>query len=431
MTAPKVLFVEASPDPSFGGSKRVLVNLLSALDRNRYEPHVLFARPGIFVDAVRDLGVDVNIEPLLVPASRRGHEERQGAVDTLRQRLGVHRHDDGEVERNSMREILRGGRSYLHYLLRDRQLARRISRSVPPGVDLLHVNNPMHDQYVWRHVARSRRIPFVTHEHGIWRRPPAAFRQIGKEADAVFCLTEDRVDLIREFCGSSVRSVLLPNGVDANRFRPQRTTREVRDELRMPEGRALVITAGHIQRWKGQNLAVEAARGLAGQGVDFLWILCGRTLELEFKEELEASIRSFGLEDRVRLLGERSDLPDLFAAADVSVHTSVEPEPFGMVLVEAMVVGTAVVGPNEGAIPSILERGRAGRLYQPRRSDDLTTALEEMLGDEAYRNRIAAAGRERVMQTYTLESQVRVLEGVYHDILARTTTHPGRGTGSP
>jgi glycosyltransferase involved in cell wall biosynthesis len=413
----RILFVEASPELSFGGSKRVLVNLLGALDRGRYEPRVLFARQGTFVEAVRALGVTADIEPLLVPSSRRGHDDRQSTGETFRQRIGVHRRDDGEVERSSFREVLRGGRSYLHYHTRDRWLASRVADAIPHDTELLHINSPMHDQYVWSHVARTRQIPFVTHEHGIWRRPPAAFRRIAREAGAIFCLTEERVALIQRFCGTSVRAVLLPNGVDAERFRPSRPRREVREEFGVPDEVRLLITAGHIQRWKGQSLAVESANELATLGIGVVWLLCGRVLEPDFESELRTKIQEYGLGDRVRIVGERQDLPDLLAAADLSVHTSVEPEPFGMVLVESMVVGTPVVGPAEGAVPSILANGMAGRLYEPRDASDLSRVLRELLEDAPLRQRIATRGRERVMQSYTLESQVRLLESVYDGLL--------------
>ncbi|MCA9759310.1 MAG: glycosyltransferase family 4 protein [Candidatus Eisenbacteria bacterium] len=415
----KVLFIETSPDPSFGGSKRVLVNLLGLLDRSRFVPRVLFAREGAFVDAVRDLGVEFEIEPTLVPPARRTRLERPASEDTIRKRVGVRRRADGEIERTGFRETVRNVRSRLHYQLRDRQRANQLLRRVPEDVELLHVNSPMHQQFVWAHVARTKGIPFVTHEHGIWRRPPSAFKTVAREAAALFCLTEDRVESVRQFCGGGARPVLLPNGVDLLAFRAERTAADVRSELAIPDGNRLLITSSHIQRWKGQNLVVQAARQLADAGVPFVWVLCGRILEPDFEAELRGEIERLDLGERVRFLGERTDVPDLLGAADVSIHTAVEPEPFGMVVIESMAVGTPVVGPREGAIPSILADGAAGRLYEPRDASDLARELERLLMDDSAREQIAVTASARVESTYSLREQVRRLEATYDAIFER------------
>ena len=122
--------------------------------------------------------------------------------------------------------------------------------------------------------------------------------------------------------------------------------------------------------------------------MDAVW----SAIDPEFDRSLRARVESLGLDEQVRFLGERDDLPDLFAAADLAVHTSVLPEPFGMVVVEAMAAGTPVVGPGEGAFPDLVRDGVEGRLCAPRDANSLAATLIDVVAD---RSALASMGVTR------------------------------------
>jgi glycosyltransferase involved in cell wall biosynthesis len=418
MKRPAILFVETSPYPSYGGSKRVLVNLVSGLDPGRWEPKVLFYRSGLWVaDAARH-GAAVQVAEELLPGGPPAGREPHGLGARLR-RLGVHPMESGDVVLAWPRRWVREARFHARMLWSDARASRRLEPFLPEPVDLVHLNNSMHSGYDWYHLLRRHRIPYLLHEHGIWKTPPRAWRQVALGAAAVLCLTRDRMEQVRDFCGESVRAELLPNGVPPESFGPHRPPDVVRRELGVEPQEALLVTAGHLQAWKGQDLAVEAAHQLAGAGFRFVWILCGSTAEPDFERELRERIRRHGLEDRVRMLGERRDLADLFAAADLAVHTSILPEPFGMVIVEAMAAGTAVVGPAEGALPDIIRDGTDGRLVRPRDTDALFQALAALLRDPAAMRAMGEAARERARDAFRVDTQVRALETIYERALVR------------
>lgn len=414
----EILFVETSPYASYGGSKRVLVNLVTALDRARWRPQAIFYSSGRWVEELEAQGVPVRVVApdfaggLPIRAVRNEEGGWRGA--------GVHRTDQGEYHLALWRRLWHESRLFARYAWIDRTAGRRLDPLVPPEVRLIHYNGPMHSEYAWYHFARRRRIPFVTHEHGRWRTPPYAWRNVARGAAAVLCLTEDRLDRVRAVAGNDVRVAWLPNGVAEAAFHPRRARGEVRAEFGLSEAALLLVTAGHLQPWKGQELVVEAARLLRAAGHDFVWLLVGRELDAEYGRTIRARLAAEQLVARVRLIGERDDLPDLLGAADAAVHTSVNPEPFGLVVVEAMAAGIPVVGPAEGAVPQLVRDGIDGRFYRPRDATSLAETLDELLRDPARRAALGAAGRERARVEFSLARQVRRVTEIYEEILRRS-----------
>jgi glycosyltransferase involved in cell wall biosynthesis len=408
----RILFVEPSPYPSYGGSKRVLVHLASGLDRARFDPVVLCYRAGPWSDELSRHGVPVRIADTLAADEKAGESQ----LGTPRW-IGVGQTETGDFAWSPPRWFLRELRMTARLEWTDRAASRRLDAWVPDGVDLVHINGAMHTDYAWYHLARRRGLPFVIHEHGVWKTPAGAWRRVARAAAAVLCLTRDRMDRVRARCGDDVRVELLPNGVPPQAFAPRRTRAEVRAMLGVPTDDLMIVTAGHLQPWKGQDLAIEAAGRLAERGVRFVWMLCGSAIDPEFDRSLRARVESLGLDEQVRFLGERDDLPDLFAAADLAVHTSVLPEPFGMVVVEAMAAGTPVVGPGEGAFPDLVRDGVEGRLYAPRDANSLAATLIDVVADRSALASMGVAARARARESFRLETQIERLGEIYNRVL--------------
>src|SRR5262249_39078715 len=99
--------------------------------------------------------------------------------------------------------------------------------------------------------------------------------------------------------------------------------------------------------------------------------------------ELKEMVLARGLADRVHFLGHRHDVPKLMMAIDVMVHPSIDPEPFGRTLVEAMLARVPVVATNAGAAPDILEGGKAGTLVPPNDAAALSRAIAGLLARPA------------------------------------------------
>jgi glycosyltransferase involved in cell wall biosynthesis len=425
-----VLFVEPSAYTSYGGSKRVLVHLAGGLDPRRWRARALCYRPGPWVADLEGQGVSVTVASDLAGPPAESDGAAPPPLAALRW-AGARRTELGSVELSWPRRWARDLRSLARLAWSDARRAARIEPHVAQDVDLLHLNDSMHSDYAWYHVAMRRRVPYVLHEHRLWRNPPRAWRRVALAAGAVLCLTRERMELVRSACGEAARVELLPNAVPARAFAASRSRDEVRRSLGLAPDELLLITAGHLQAWKGQDLAIDAGAHLARAGVPFRWILCGSTIEPEFERRLRDRIASAGLGERVRLLGMRNDLPDLFSASDLAVHTSIHPDPFGMTVLEAMAAGAAIVGPSEGGIPDMVRDGRDGRLYTPRDPEALARTIEATLRDRDALRAMGASARARARESFALEGQVSRLEAIYEKVLAASGARrrDGAGTG--
>ena len=153
---------------------------------------------------------------------------------------------------------------------------------------------------------------------------------------------------------------------------------EIRHALGLPAG-PLVGVFSRLAPWKGQHVLLEALSELPGVGC----IIVGDALfgEQDYAARLKTMVADLGLGDRVRFLGHRSDVPKLMQAVDAMVHPSIDAEPFGRTLVEAMLAGVPVIATNAGAAADILERGRAGTLVPPNDAHALAGAVASVLAE--------------------------------------------------
>ncbi|HEX7665640.1 MAG TPA: glycosyltransferase family 4 protein, partial [Polyangiaceae bacterium] len=121
--------------------------------------------------------------------------------------------------------------------------------------------------------------------------------------------------------------------------------RRLRAELGASDDDVVIFQASRMQAWKGQRLLIDALPRLPKKLRWNCWIAgsAQRESEKAYVEELRAEVRAQGLESHVRFLGQRSDVADLMAAADVFCQPNVAPEPFGIVFVEALAAGLPVV----------------------------------------------------------------------------------------
>lgn len=167
----------------------------------------------------------------------------------------------------------------------------------------------------------------------------------------------------------------------------------------------LVGLFGRLSEWKGQHVFLDALAAMEGVQA----VIVGGAL---FRQEAyEARIREqasrLGLDGRVRFLGFRSDVPELMASMDVVAHTSIVAEPFGRVVVEAMMCGRPVVATRGGGVTEIIRDGETGLLVPPGDASALAAALGTILSDPALAQRLGQSGREDVSDRFSLEETCR------------------------
>lgn len=204
--------------------------------------------------------------------------------------------------------------------------------------------------------------------------------------------------------------VTIPRGVDLAAFDEAAVSAERTAGLAERWGliespRPVVMLPGRLTRWKGQEPFIEAAARLkAIRGAeDFVFLMVGGDLDSDFARGLERRIRARGLGNVAALAGHCDDMAAALKLAAVVVSASLEPEAFGRVAAEAAAMGRPVVASDHGGARETVEEGRNGFRYPPADPQALAEAVQRALQlDDSQRAHMAAAGRARVVQRFSL-----------------------------
>jgi glycosyltransferase involved in cell wall biosynthesis len=176
--------------------------------------------------------------------------------------------------------------------------------------------------------------------------------------------------------------------------------------LGLPPGVPVVGLVGRLQPWKGQDRMLRAHAVLRDRGHSIHTLIVGGDaygLSPEYAASLPVLVRSLGLQDAVTMTDQVPDAGPYIERMDILVNAS-DPEPFGIVLLEAMARGVAVVAVNSGGPAEFIEAGTTGLLAASGEPEALADALEPLLQDADLRARVAAAGRERFLADFTDEA---------------------------
>ncbi|MGH9025059.1 MAG: glycosyltransferase family 4 protein [Acidimicrobiia bacterium] len=266
---------------------------------------------------------------------------------------------------------------------------RRLGREL--AVDLVH-SNSLHSWYGWA-AARRLEVPHVWHAREIVVQSGAARRLerslTRRYATRVFAVSNAVAAQL-----DPANVVVVRDDPDPADFAPMRAGR-FRGRVGVGPTTPLVGAAGRIDTWKGIGVLLDAFPRVRAAVTDAELAVAGAPVR--GKEQYAADLaRRAAATPGVHWLGPRDDVPDLLADLDVLVLPSTEPEPYGLILVEALASGTPVVATDQGGPREIVARAApgAGDLVPRGDADALAGAIIEHLrratdeGDRANRPRL-------------------------------------------
>lgn len=355
-----------------GGAEEMLMTALRYLDRDRVEATVVFLGPGDFEREVAGLGFPTEV----IPAGR------------LRQ--------PGETGRTIVR------------------LSRRLRRDRPDLMLNWSAKAHIYGAPAAALAGRARHLAWWQHQipEGHWTERLATAlpaRAIGCSSRAGLEGQQRRFP--RRRCFVVTPGVELDDGGPASGD-------DLRERLGIPAGRPVVGLVGRLQPWKGQDRLLQALARLRDGGWDVHGLLVGGDaydLSPDYAADLERLIPKLGLGGRVTLTGQVEDARPYLSLMDVAVNAS-DPEPFGIVLIEAMAAAVPVVAVGRGGPLDIVEPGVTGMLARSGEPAELAAAIEPLLADPGRRAEMGAAGRRRCRERFGAEAMaeqlVERLEGI-------------------
>ncbi len=292
-----------------------------------------------------------------------------------------------------------------HYPFRLHRLLRDL------GIDVLHAHNDT-ALFYGGVAAFLARIPVVYTEHDRIFPGRLAVRilnfALAVSTRQVVTVSEELRSLLLRFeriGGDRVR--VVPNGVHLPGADPA-VAGAVRESWSIPAAARVVGVVAGLKPVKDHQLLLEATSGLLGAFPDLHVVLAG---DGPLRADLEMQARKLGMEDRVRILGFRSDLGDIYSALDVVVLPS-RSEGLPLTLIEAMAMERPVVASRVGGIPEVVVDGVTGLLFEVGDVHALQDSLKRLLMDPALRREMGRAGRARFLNRFTLDR----MAGAYRDI---------------
>ncbi|MFM7102821.1 MAG: glycosyltransferase [Verrucomicrobiota bacterium] len=385
MSPKKILYVHNSAD--IYGASRCLVRLLQGLDRTRFTPCVLLPEHGPLEELLARCRVETILFPRLSTITRGVFHSWQ-IVPFL---AGL------PVSIWSLRRIL-----------------------VERGIDLVHTNTGV--MLSGGPAAWLAGVPHVWHIRD-WFQEFRGFWRVYRQYIRLF---SDRILAssvpIQEQFPRHFPTVHLQDGMDLAEF-DLSNAGELRRAFRQQYGLGddpVVAVFGRIKLVrKGQETLLRAAAHLRQRGCRAKFLVVGAPFPGNESHlgELQRLVREGGIGDSVVFTGELKDPRPAWTAVDISVLTSGQPEPFGGVVLEAMCLGLPVVATRLGGSLEQVVEGETGFLVPPSDPVALADRLELLLGDEALRRRLGAAGRQRILDHFPLAGMVARIERLYDELL--------------
>jgi glycosyltransferase involved in cell wall biosynthesis len=252
------------------------------------------------------------------------------------------------------------------------------------------------------------RRPLVYHLHDIlskehfsWINRRLAVFLINRFVDVAIANSKATQQAFVAEGGIETKTTVIYNGFEPKLYlNPQPNSDRIRKELGL-EGKYVV---GHFSRlgpWKGQHVLIEALSHCP-EHVTAIFVGGAFFNVEEYVRQLHQQVKELGLSDRIRFLGFRNDIPELMAACDLIAHTSIAPEPFGRVIVEAMLSEKPVVAAGAGGAVELVKHGQTGWLTPPGNALKLSEIINLCRDRPEQTRAIASSARIDAMQRFDL-----------------------------
>jgi glycosyltransferase involved in cell wall biosynthesis len=178
----------------------------------------------------------------------------------------------------------------------------------------------------------------------------------------------------------------------------------------------VIALVGRISRWKGQLVLLKAFSKLAktNQNITLVFVGSPPPNQEIFLEKLNAQIQEYQISKRVILLPFQEEISEIWQSIDIAVVPSIEPEPFGLVALEAMLAKKPVVASNHGGLTEIIVNEETGFLVTPNNEIALSQAIKKLIENPELRTAFGEKGYQRAIHQFSIEKYVNRFEDLFH-----------------
>ena len=295
------------------------------------------------------------------------------------------------------------------------------------SIDIIHTHRDVPDNKAEVLAAKLTGVPIVAHVHGL----PTLWlfdRLMSRLVDSYVYISSAVARHHQHQRRNNANGVVIHNGIDIAAY-CSNTSGALRTRYGLKKTDVLVGMIGRFEPWKGQRFFIEAMKDVATGCPNVKGLLIGGfnlnsgprpgSIEFEYASSLKQLAHYHGIEDKIIFTGYLDNMPEIIADLDIVVHASCTPEPFGLVIIEAMAAGKPVVATNAGGVPDIIQDGINGTLVPMRNADAMADAILDLLADPAKVKRMGRAAQKRVADAFTHIRQAQAVQALYQRLLRR------------
>lgn len=381
-----------------GGSDTCLYLLLKNLDQSKYDLYLLHLDSSKFLDELRGLGIkiitipnrirksihfqfDKNVKALNQPS------EKKGITRSILSRLGAL----GSIIR-SLKDIIR----------RLPQTFSYASIIIKYKIDIVHTNHYLTGDRPMLLAALILGKKVISHNRGLYS-PDVIDRFLSKFIGQIISMSDFSTSVYTKSGIAESKCRTIYDGIEIHELPHHSINNEY----------AIISCVGRIEKWKGQQILVEAANYIIKKIPKIKFILVGTG---DNENEIKIQVKQNYLEEYFEFTGHITNVKDYMAKSTVIVHTSIEPEPFGMVIIEAMALEKPVIATDFGGPLEIIDHDVDGFLIPAQQPAILAEHIIRLLEDADLREKIGKKARKKIILKFDVSNYADQIEGVYEEI---------------
>ena len=392
-----ILFIESGRS-GYGGSFHSLYITIKNLNQKKYKCNVVFFNKTVFYEKLARIGTECYyINDVMFSDGRRWQKYMLGKLNGFLLRylplLSV----------------------WCEYIIHLNTILKIIKIGRRKNIDLIHLNNQMVLNFMGVFVAKFLSIPCVSHLR--------TFNSYGLNNSKISYSRKIMIYYIA--ISAQIKQHWVEKGLDTKKIDAIYNVYQSSDDDALPDNDILsiseydgykIIFAGRLIECKGIPFLVKGFEQIINNNINAKLFLVGNG---EDENELKEYISGLNIKQHVVFMGYRSNPLVFIRNADLLVLPSSE-EGFGRVLLEAMDVGTPVIGTRIGGMPEIIEHGVNGLLVNYGDVDNLKRSIITILKDESLRSKIIQGCYDTINSKFRVETYQEKLESIYDTLLGIT-----------
>jgi glycosyltransferase involved in cell wall biosynthesis len=289
-------------------------------------------------------------------------------------------------------------------------------------INIVHLNNGFLPPEVLT-AARLANVPCVVHLRDFQKDSRRLMSAAAREVAWIITVSDAVAASLVDTAVATSSRTTIHDPVDLDEMQSAAYSRNrIRRKCGLTDEDVAVGIFGRVIPWKGQLEFVRAIVLAMSTNSRIRAVIVGDESDgdPDYFRQIRAQIEKSSVPERFILAGYRKNVEEYYAAMDIVVHASITPEPFGMVVPEAMAAGCAVIASDEGGPREVVEDGVDGLLVPARDVNALARAVLSLASDSVLRARMAAAGQQKARARFGIAAAAARIAEIYAIILARS-----------